>query len=146
MPEHVVAFGMKFLDPNIPWPTEAEQTLSVRDGWIPEKVRLSTCKPEPVIVEAMCWGQFAVHKMVDDVGFAITCKANGLRLFSKGRVFARSDDAMAMVERLMTIWDGWTEFLDGKREAPDGVSTTFEAMHDEAERLGEIMKTVVYPA
>ncbi len=94
MSDHTVLIGLKVADPSIAWPI-AEEHLAERTGWALRQITISTRQGD-IIAEAMCAGDFSVHRMHNDPGFAIAATSNGLRVSSGGRVFARCKDAMAM--------------------------------------------------
>jgi hypothetical protein len=142
----IASFGLQVADPTITWPQQSESALCEPSaGWTKDAVALSTSKAKPVVVDALCYGELCVHRMVDDEGFTITTKANGLRIFSRGRIFARCQDAMAMAEYMTTLYSGWTEHTGGVRNVPSNVGAEFTKAHDEAERRGEILRDMVFP-
>ena len=131
-------------DQTIPWPERgsAEKQLCERAGW--ERRQIPTVsRGEPIIMEAMCRGELAVNRMLDDEGFAICLSGTGWRISSGGRVYARCADAMAVAEAMMVGCDNWSQGQErGYTASQRAVVLT---LTDEAEKNGQILLNRVYP-
>lgn len=137
----IASFGLKVADPTIPWPQEAEATLVDRPGWTRGRLKVRVAPGSPDEVEAMLRREFAVHRMIDSEGFATTFVVDGKRIHCGGMVFARSADAMALVEELQELCPDWHAAF-GSGIAPH-LRRAFGDAHDRAEREGKIMLNIV---
>lgn len=130
--DHVVSVGLKIADSNIPWPSQAEETLSDRDGWERKTIFVLTAPGQPDHVEAMVKREWAVPRMIGDPGFATTLVPSGFRLHAGGRVWATSEAAMETIERLQILCPDWAKAWN--TNYTDRLRITFQSVHEDAEK------------
>lgn len=138
--EQIALIGLNFLDTTIKWPLCAETELLDRNGWERKYIDLS-CSYGKENVEAMIKREFAVHKMVKSEGFTTSIASTGLRLHYGGRVFANSNDAMELVEKLQLLHNNFEEVYNKR---PRNILNIFGELMKKAEREGKILKNITY--
>lgn len=114
-----------------------------RPGWERKSVSLDLIRGRRLI-DALLYGDLAVHPMIDSPGWAITYAPYGLRISMGYRVFASEKAAMDMVEEIYAFTNNWASWFD-EAEIPEQLRLKVKASHDIAETRGAFLAIKVAP-
>jgi hypothetical protein len=95
-------------------------------------------------MEALLYGEIAVHRMADGPGWCISYAPRGLRISMRYLVFATESAAMDLVEEIYPYSNNWADWFD-QPVIPEVLRQKVSDAHARAEAKGAFLAHRVAP-